>query len=53
MHDFIMRLIRHNPEKYGADGVHSYQNSKMFVSFLVHGGGKEFDVLEFKKLLRF
>lgn len=52
MQDFVKRLITNNPEAYGSDGVHIFQNAKMFIQFIVHGNGSEFDILEFKRIVR-
>lgn len=53
MQDFVKRLILHNPEQYGLDGVHEYKNDKMFCKFMVHGNGKDFDIIEFKRITHY
>jgi hypothetical protein len=53
MQDFVARLIKNNSEQYGSDGVHFYQNARIFVNFVVSGNGKEFDILEFKRITHY
>jgi len=47
MEDFVERLIRNNPEKYGRDGIHVFQNNKMMIVFTKKGA--EFEIMEFKR----
>lgn len=47
MTDFVERLIRREPEKYGRDGIHKFQNNKFIVIFSKEENS--FEIIEFTR----